>query len=168
VNGSLWPIFKQSSHWWVVEWIRSPLNHPSYITILSRCLYLSFVYQSFSLFHKLLQHFCKWDFADTAQLNTWKGSYAYNIVLSTLSLLQHPDTIEYHENSCVLRADIAHMEIHISPWLIANSSMNPCSSAVTHKVPTKYIVFCRLSMLHQFLCYAVTANAQTVMHHDYV
>jgi len=85
-----------------------------------------------------------------------------------LTVLQHPNTLQYRENTCVLPADIPHMEIHISPRSMTNSSMNPCNSAVTHKVPTKSIEFCRFSMLHRFLWYAVTANPRTLMHNDYV
>ena len=85
-----------------------------------------------------------------------------------LTELQHRNTIEYSENTCVLPADIPHMEMHISPRLVINSSMNLYNPAGTHKIPTKSIKFCRFSMLHQFLCYAVTANAQTFTHNDYV
>ena len=40
-----------------------------------------------------------------------------------LTVLQHPNTIEYRENPCVLLADIPHMEIHISPRSIINSNL---------------------------------------------
>jgi len=42
-----------------------------------------------------------------------------------LTLLQHPDTIEYRENLCVLPAHIPDKEIHISPRSITNSSIEP-------------------------------------------
>jgi hypothetical protein len=85
-----------------------------------------------------------------------------------LTLLQHPNTIEYCNNSYIIPADIPHMEFHISPRSITNPSMNPCNSVVTHNLLTKSIQFCRFSMLHQFLCYVVTANARTYTHNDYV
>ena len=85
-----------------------------------------------------------------------------------LTLLQHLNTIEYRENTCILPADIPHMETHITPRSITNSSMNPCNSAITDQVRTKSIEFCRFSMLHQFLCYVVNANARTFTHNNYV
>jgi hypothetical protein len=48
-------------------------------------VYLSFVYQILSL-HHWLQHCCEGYSADTAQMNTWKGSYACDIALSTAYL----------------------------------------------------------------------------------
>jgi len=107
-----------------------------------------------------------------AILQTWpRWTHAQEVMLTILpdwppTLLQHSNMIEYHENTCVLPADIQHMEVHISPHSKSNSSMNPGNSPVTPKVPTKSIGFCRFSMLHQFLCYAVTANAQTFTHND--
>jgi len=67
------------------ESIRLPLNHPSYLTILSLHLYLSFVYEIPPLLH-LLQHWYEVYSAYMVQMSAWKGSYAYEIALSTTNL----------------------------------------------------------------------------------
>jgi len=51
----------------------------------SLSVYLYLVYQILSLLCRL-RHCCEGYSADTAQMDTWKGSYAYNIALSTANL----------------------------------------------------------------------------------
>jgi len=48
-------------------------------------MYLSFVYQILTLIH-WLEQCCEGYSADTAQMNSWNGSYAYYIALSTAKL----------------------------------------------------------------------------------
>jgi hypothetical protein len=48
-------------------------------------VYLSFVYQILSLLH-WLQHCCEGNSVDTAEINTWKGSYACDIAFLTANL----------------------------------------------------------------------------------
>jgi hypothetical protein len=86
VSENWWPICYKSWHWWVLESIWLPLNPPSYITILSPCLYPFSVYQIVSLFHKLLQHSYEGYYTDTAEMNARKAIYAYDIALSTANL----------------------------------------------------------------------------------
>jgi len=85
-----------------------------------------------------------------------------------LTKTQHPNTINHRENTSVLPADIPHIQIHIALCLIPKSSMHPCNSAVTHKLPTKSIEFCEFPMRHQLWCYVVNINAGTFTHNDYV
>jgi len=54
-------------------------------SLLSLCMYLSFVYQILSLLY-WLQHYCERYSADMAQMNTWNGCYAFDIALSTANL----------------------------------------------------------------------------------
>jgi len=168
ISQNLWPICKQSWHWWVLESIRLPLNHPSSLPF--------FLYACISplctKFSPASINYC--NIVVMAILQTrprWMHEREVMLTIipdPPLTELQHPDTIEYRENSCVLLADIPHLEIHISPHSISNSSMTLCQTAVTHNMPTKSIEFCRFSMLHLFLCYAVTANAWTFTHNHYV
>jgi hypothetical protein len=67
-------------------WLNKITPESSYITILSLRIDLSFVYQILSLFHSLLQHCCEGYSADTAQINAWRRSYAYNIALLTANI----------------------------------------------------------------------------------
>jgi len=60
-----------------------------------------------------------------------------------LTSLQHPDTIDYSEYTCVLPAGIPHREIHISLRSRTNSAW-PLATQPS------LIDFCRFSMLHKF------------------
>jgi hypothetical protein len=145
----------------VLESIRIPLNHTLYITIPFLCLYLSFVHQNLYLFCKLLQHCCEGYSADTALMNAWLGDYAYNMALSTTNLAAPSWYKRISWKYMSPSGRYTRYGYSYFPHSITTSSMNPCQSAITQEVSTKYIQFCRFWMVHQVLRYAVTTNART-------
>ena len=138
----------------------SIIPYHSFSTPVSLCLYLTLVYQILSLHHGL-QCCCGANSADMAKMNTWKGSYAYDIALSTSSFAT---AIWYNTISwihvCASGRYTAYRDSYIS--LIENTlSMNPFNSAITHRV---------LQILNAawVLCHAVTLNDWAFTHKYYV
>jgi len=79
-----------------------------------------------------------------------------------LTLLQHPNTIEYCEHIRVLLADITHMEIHISPLSITNSVWT-LSIQLSVTIAQKYWVVHILNAA-AIVCDAVTVNLSIFTH----
>ena len=77
---------------------------------------------------------------------------------SPLTLLQHPNTTEYHQHMCVLAADIPLMEIPISPLLTTNSVW----TLTTQLSLTRFQIYRVLQILNTvtIICHAVTSNAK--------
>lgn len=83
-----------------------------------------------------------------------------------LTRLQHPNTIEYHGNTCVISEDIPHMDIYIFPPLITNSVWTleyPPSFSTSHINLVLQIVHAAPIQWH-----AVTSNGQKFTHNYYV
>jgi len=99
----------------------------------------------------------------------WTHEREVMLTISThrpLTVLQHPNTVEYCENSCVLPADIPHTEIPISPPLRTNSVWTLATQPSLWRSQIHWV----LQILNDapILCHAVTSNARTFTHNDYV
>jgi len=166
----LYPTCLQSWNRQVLESIKFPLRYPLYFTNLSLCLYLYtfismpvsvqlnliFVYRILYILN-CLQHCCEGYSADTAQMNTWKGCYAYNIALLTTTFAS---ASWYKRISCKYRWSSGSYTTYgdsDSSSMDNKPSMNSCNSAVTHWV---------LQILNAapILCHVVTSNAGALMH----
>jgi len=129
----------------------SIVPYHSFSTSVFLRIYLSFLYKILSLLHQL-QHWFEEYSADLAQMNTWKGSYAYDISLATASLAAASwFTRLSWLYVCPSRRYTTYSHSYFS--LMDNKlSMTPCNSATTHRV----------------LWHAVTSNARAVTHAYYV
>jgi len=115
----------------------------SFSTPVSPRMYVSFVYQILSLLH-WLQHRFEGYSAGTAQMNTWKGSCACNITLSTTNLAA---ASWYNRLSWIYMCPFGGYTTYRDSYFFSINnelSMTPCNSAVTHWV----------------LCHALTSNAR--------
>jgi len=83
-----------------------------------------------------------------------------------LTCLQHPNRIEYRENSCVLPADIPYTEIHIFPWLITHSVWTLATQQSLSRSQIYRVL--QIQNAAPILCNAVTSNPRTFTHNDYV
>jgi len=126
----------------------------------SLCVYPSLVYQIISLLHRQ-QHCWEGYSAHSAQMNTWKGSYAYNIALLTANLaaVSWYNTLSWIY-MCPSSGYTTYEDSYFSSIDI-KLSRNPRNSAVTHQV---------LQILHAapILCHAVTSNAWAFTHNSNV
>jgi len=111
----------------------SILPYHIFSTPVSLRMYLFFLYQILFLLH-WLQHCCEGYSADTAQMNTWQGSYAYNIALSTTNLAAaswYSRLLSIYvcpSSGYTIYGDSSFSSID------KKRSMTPCESAVTHRV----------------------------------
>jgi len=83
-----------------------------------------------------------------------------------LSLVQHSNTIEYLETTCVLLVDIPHTVIHLSPWSIRNSVW----TLATQPSLSRSQIYQVLQILNAapVLHHGDTSNARTFMRSYYV
>jgi len=123
------------------------MNHISYLTIFSLCLYLcTCISPSYTKFpHSSMD--CNIVARDILQTRP-RWIHESQVMLTILpyrrlTYLQHPDTIDYREYTCFLPVDIPHTEIHNCLWSMTNSVW-------TLETQLSHIEFCRFSMLHQF------------------
>jgi hypothetical protein len=108
-----------------------------------------------------LEYCCVGYSADTAQRNTLKGSYAYNIALLTTNLAS---ASWYNRLWWIYVCPSGGYSTYgLSYFFLINHElhMTPCNSAVTHRV---------LQILNSasILCHAVSSNARACTHNDFV
>jgi len=99
----------------------------------------------------------------------WRSGRA--AVLTTLpyrpvTWLPHPNTTEYHENACVLPANIQRMNIHRSPQSISTSVWTFAAQPPNSESQIYQNV--QIFIAAQIVCHAVTSNARTFTHHWYI
>jgi hypothetical protein len=139
-------------------WFILPLC--TFSPIVFQCVYLSFIFLILALLH-WLQHWYERDSADAAYMNTWKGSYAYNI---TLLITYLAAACWYNEQSVRYMSPSSRFipfEDSVLSSIAITLSMTPCISAITHQV---------LPVLNWALnqCHAVTSNDVAFMGNYYV